>query len=92
MVEANNMKDIKKHFGIKKKFQGCHTGMVGKYFLEGHIPAEDIHRLLKEKPKIKGLAVPGMPLGSPGMESKRPQRYKTLAIDHSGRATVWAQH
>lgn len=92
MVEASNLNDLKKHFGIKPKHQSCHTGLVGGYFLEGHIPAEDIYRLLKEKPGIRGLSVPGMPAGSPGMESNRPRPYKVLAIDHSGGTTVWARH
>ena len=70
----------------------CHTAVVGGYVIEGHVPAADIRRLLKEKPKALGLAVPGMPLGSPGMESARSQPYDTLLVLKDGSTTVWAKH
>lgn len=92
MMEASNLNAIRSSLGISLAYRSCHTGVIDNYFFEGHIPAEDIHRLLAEKPDIRGLAVPGMPLGSPGMESDKPQPYKVYAIDHSGQSTVWANH
>ena len=92
MTAASNLSEIRNQLGISLPYRSCHTGIVDDYFLEGHIPAEDIHRLLKEKPDIRGLAVPGMPQGSPGMESNRPQPYKVFAIDQTGQSTVWANH
>ena len=59
----------------------CHTAVVNGYAVEGHIPAADIHRLLKEKPKAKGIAVPGMPIGSPGMEGSRRDAYAVYLFD-----------
>ncbi|MFK5914498.1 MAG: DUF411 domain-containing protein [Woeseiaceae bacterium] len=87
-----NMKPIKKTFGVQQKFQSCHTAKVGKYFIEGHVSASDIKRLLKEKPDIKGLAAPGMPMGSPGMEGRRKDKYNVLAIDKNNNATIYSKH
>lgn len=67
IVDRDNLTPIKKRFGVPQKLQSCHTARVGGYTIEGHVPAADIRRLLKEKPKATGLAVPGMPVGSPGM-------------------------
>lgn len=81
-------------FGITPQTASCHTGVVNGYVIEGHVPAADIKRLLKEKPKnITGLAVPGMPIGSPGMEQgNRKDAYNVLAIDKKGRTSVFAKH
>ena len=82
-VEAKNskkMREIKRKLGIEPKFQSCHTGLVNGYYIEGHVPAKDIKRLLKEKPKAVGLTVPGMPMGSPGMEGARKDPYSVLLI------------
>jgi hypothetical protein len=87
-----NMKPIKNKFGVKPQFQSCHTAKVGNYFIEGHVSAADIKRLLKEKPKIKGLAVPGMPMGSPGMEGHRKDKYNVIAIDKNNKSTVYSSH
>lgn len=62
------MKKIKKKFGVKGEYASCHTAIIGGYVIEGHVPADDIKRLLKEKPDIIGLSVPAMPVGTPGME------------------------
>lgn len=70
----------------------CHTARVGPYVIEGHVPAADIVRLLKEKPKALGLAVPGMPAGSPGMETTASMPYDTLLINPVGRTVVFARH
>jgi len=70
----------------------CHTALVGSYVVEGHVPAADVKRLLAEKPNVKGIAVAGMPIGSPGMEGPAPQRYNTLAFTEDGKTTVFAKH
>jgi hypothetical protein len=72
--------------------ESCHTALVEGYVLEGHVPADLIDRLLRERPKVAGLAVPGMPVGSPGMESpgQPPARYQVLTFDRSGRTAVFA--
>lgn len=91
-VTTRDMKDIrpvKKKFGVKSGFQSCHTAKIGKYFIEGHVPASDIKRLLKEKPDIRGLSVPGMPMGSPGMEGHRNDKYHVLGIDNNDKATIY---
>jgi hypothetical protein len=88
----NNMNSIKRQFGIQPKHQSCHTAKVGGYVIEGHVPAVDITRLLMEKPDIKGLAAPGMPMGSPGMEGPRKDNYNVLAIDHNDSTRVYSQH
>jgi len=97
-VEANNLSDsqlnaIKIQSGVPDDLQSCHTAKVGGYIVEGHVPAEDIHRMLKEKPAIAGIAVAGMPVGSPGMEqgsSKQP--FTTMAFTKDGKRTVFAKH
>ncbi|WP_424217861.1 DUF411 domain-containing protein [Thauera humireducens] len=70
------------------KYGSCHTAKVGSYSVEGHIPADDIRRLLSESPKAIGLATPGMPQGSPGMETSTPQPYETLLVGLDGSAAV----
>ena len=72
----------------------CHTGLIETYVVEGHVPADDIKRLLRERPQAVGLAVPGMPLGSPGMETAdgQVQPYETLLVLASGQTRVFARH
>lgn len=70
----------------------CHTATINGYAIEGHVPAADIRRLLKEKPGVAGLAVPGMPAGSPGMESSSPKAYQTLSFSRSGTTQVFAEN
>ena len=94
-VKTKNMRDlnpIKNRYGVQQQYQSCHTAKIGEYFVEGHVPAEDIKRLLKEKPDIKGLTVPGMVMGSPGMEGPRKDPYNVLAIDKANNATVYSKH
>jgi hypothetical protein len=90
--DVRNMKPVKNMFGVDRKFQSCHTAKVGGYFIEGHVPASDIKKLLKEKPEIKGLAVPGMPMGSPGMEGHRKDKYNVITIDKNNKTTVYSSH
>lgn len=79
---------------VPDKLASCHTGIVEGYGVEGHVPAEEVLRLLKERPgKVKGLAVPGMPLGSPGMEQgARRAAYDVLAFTESGEPTVFKHY
>ena len=73
--------------------RACHTAEVGGYFVEGHVPAADIRRLLAERPAARGIAVPGMPAGSPGMEAGgRRQPYQTMLVERSGAARSFARH
>jgi hypothetical protein len=76
--------------GVPERLMSCHTAKIGGYVIEGHVPAAQIIRLLKEKPAIRGLTVPGMPIGSPGMEGAFAEKYQVLAIHHDGSTSVWA--
>ena len=82
--------------GVPEKLGSCHTGQVGGYALEGHVPARDIKRLLKERPKAVGLAVPGMPVGSPGMDGPdykgRKDPYDVLLIQANGSSKVYQSY
>ena len=94
-VNANNRNDmtsIKQKHGVAQNLQSCHTAIVNGYVIEGHVPASDIQLLLAERPDIHGLTVPGMPMGSPGMEGSRKDAYDVLAIDKQGNTTVFSQH
>jgi hypothetical protein len=90
--DMHDVKPIKYEYGVQEKFQSCHTAKIGKYFIEGHVPAKDIKKLLKEKPDLKGLTVPGMVMGSPGMEGPRKDHYNVYAIDKSNNATVYSSY
>lgn len=85
-----DLSEVKAAFGVPAKLESCHTAQIGAYIVEGHVPADLIDRLLKEKPEGRGLAVPGMPIGSPGMEGGTPERYQVLLFDKAGRTTVFA--
>jgi len=82
--------------GLAEKYGSCHTALVGGYVLEGHVPAREIQRLLKERPKALGLAVPGMPVGSPGMDGPayggRQDRYAVLLVQRDGSAAVYQSY
>ena len=80
---------IKQKYGVPRSLQSCHTGIVEGYVIEGHVPAQLVLRLLKEKPAVAGLAVPGMPPGSPGMEGPKPQPYDVYSFDRKGRVQVY---
>ena len=96
-VEINDteeMNPIKERLGVPYGKGSCHTAEVGGYFIEGHVPAEDIKRLLAERPAAKGLTVPGMPAGSPGMElpDGRTQPYTVELVANDGTTSAYAQH
>jgi hypothetical protein len=91
-VEMEDLTGIKKMTGVPEPLQSCHTAVVGGYVIEGHVPAADVARLLREKPKARGLAVPGMPVGSPGMEGPNPDVYDVLLFQADGTAAVYGRH
>ncbi|MCM2335934.1 MAG: DUF411 domain-containing protein [Pseudomonas sp.] len=94
VIETDEVGAVKERVGVPYGKGSCHTAEVGGYFVEGHVPADDIKRLLAEKPDAKGLTVPGMPLGSPGMEvpDGRVQRYETELVGRDGGTTTFAVH
>lgn len=85
-----DLTEMKAAFGIPRALESCHTAQVGKYLVEGHVPADLIQRLLREQPEARGLAVPGMPIGSPGMEGGTPEKYDILLFDRAGKTRVYA--
>jgi len=90
--DTPNMTEIKRTLGVPETLTACHTAVVNGYLIEGHVPAADIDRLLEQKPGVAGLAVPGMPAGSPGMEGMGTQRYQVLTFDKNGKTKVFASH
>jgi hypothetical protein len=93
-VKAENLQDlrpVKARHGVPRELESCHTAAVDGYVVEGHVPAETIRRLLRERPPVTGIAVPGMPIGSPGMESPgHPgQRYDVSTFDRKGAVRVY---
>ena len=92
VVDTEDMASVKKRLGVPERLASCHTTMVDGYFVEGHVPAADIKRLLAQKPKASGIAVPGMPGGSPGMEMAAKQPYATILVRQDGTAAIFARH
>ena len=93
--EVEDLTPIREKHGVPFNLSSCHTGLIGGYAVEGHVPPADVLRLLKERPKAIGLTVPGMPIGSPGMESPNgaTDAYATLLLlDRSGKTRVFARH
>lgn len=93
VVPTADMMALKEKLGVPGQAISCHTTKVGNYIVEGHVPAADIKRMLAQKPKARGIAVAGMPMGSPGMEhGNHRQPYATLLIKHDGTTSIFAQH
>jgi len=90
--DRSDLRPIKAKYGVPPALEACHTALVEGYVVEGHVPADLILRLLRERPAIVGLAVPGMPAGSPGMDSpgSPPERYRVFAFDRGGTPRVFA--
>lgn len=92
-VSQDQLNTRKHSAGLTYGLASCHTAFVDGYTIEGHVPADDIHRLLEEKPEAAGLTVPGMPVGSPGMEQgERRDPYDVLIFDHDGNTEVYASY
>ena len=91
-VSSADVRAVSKAAGLKDEDTSCHTAKIGNYVVEGHVPADDIKRMLKEKPAIAGIAAPGMPQGSPGMEQGTKEPYDVVAFTKDGRTTVFAKH
>ncbi len=89
---VNKPEDYRAQYGIPQSLGGCHTAVIEGYAIEGHVPAEDIRKLLAERPKARGLAVPGMPGGAPGMEGSPREPYDVLLVLPDGSYTVYARH
>ena len=90
-MDMPDMSMVKQKYGVNREIEACHTAIVGDYVVEGHVPADLIKKMLKEKPAVAGIAVPGMPMGSPGMDGATRERYNVLTFDRAGRTTVYAQ-
>jgi hypothetical protein len=91
--DVNDTGPIRQKLGLAEKYGSCHTGKLGDYSLEGHVPAKEMQRLLREKPTALGLAVPGMPVGSPGMEmGKNRDAYDVLLILKNGSFRVYQSY
>jgi len=89
--DVTNMNEIKRTMNVPAALQSCHTAVVDRYVIEGHVPADVIKKFLAEKPSAHGLAVPGMPIGSPGMEGGKAERYNILAFERNGTSRVYAK-
>ncbi len=89
--DTGDMTSIKSRYKVGRNLASCHTALVGGYVVEGHVPADVIRKLLADKPKVVGIAVPGMPVGSPGMEGGTKQAYDVLTFDAAGKTTVFAK-
>jgi hypothetical protein len=87
--DTEDVEAVKRDMGVPAAVQSCHTALVGGYIVEGHVPADVVRRLLAEKPKGLGLAVPGMPVGAPGMEGAPKERYDVLLFERSGATKVF---
>jgi hypothetical protein len=91
---VDNLAAIKAEYNVPSNLQSCHTAIVDGYVIEGHVPVEDVERLLSERPDIVGLAVAGMPLGSPGMEVEgaAPEPFDVIAFDAQGNTQIFASY
>jgi hypothetical protein len=92
--DEDDMDAIKDEMGVPKGVRSCHTALLERYLVEGHVPAVDLRRLLKERPAVAGLAVPGMPKSTPGMAmpGDPPEPYEVLAFARDGKTTLYAKH
>lgn len=93
-LAVDDLYERKAEYGITQELTSCHTAIVDGYVVEGHVPVEDVQRLLKERPEAIGLSVPGMPMGSPGMEvpGRTPDNYDVLLVAKDGSTSVFASH
>ncbi len=92
--DVQDLAEVKSRYQVPAQLQSCHTAIIDGYVIEGHVPVTEIERLVAERPDIAGLAVPGMPVGSPGMdvEGADPQPFEVIAFDKSGKTEVFASY
>ena len=92
IIDLQDLDPIKKKYGVSRQLQSCHTALVDGYVIEGHVPVDDIRRLVKEQPEITGLTAPGMPPMSPGMASLKPKGYDVLSFDRKGKTEIYSSY
>jgi len=90
--DVDDTSEYRRRYGVPDNLASCHTAVVENYAIEGHVPAADVQRLLKTRPKAKGLAVPGMVMGSPGMEGGRGDAYAVILFEADGRTSVFQNY
>lgn len=88
-TDVADINEVKTRHGVPAEGASCHTALVGGYVVEGHVPAASVRRLLRERPAVVGISVPGMPIGSPGMEGPNPEAYDVLSFDKTGALKVY---
>ncbi|MGH8469858.1 MAG: DUF411 domain-containing protein [Gammaproteobacteria bacterium] len=88
-LDVGNLDEIKRKHAVPGYLAACHTSTAGGYVVEGHVPADAVKRLLSERPKVTGIAVPGMPMGSPGMEGNRKDAYEIISFGSAGETKVF---
>ena len=94
-IDTDDLSGVKRTMGVPAALESCHTAVIGVYLVEGHVPAAEIKRMLAQRPAIRGIAVPGMPIGSPGMEQGDPkqyERYAVVAFTANGGTSVFARY
>jgi hypothetical protein len=91
-VDVADLAAVRARFGVPDRLAACHTAVVGGYAVEGHVPAGAVKRLLAEKPNALGISVPGMPIGSPGMEGANPEAFGVVVFDERGRSKVFESY
>ena len=89
--EMNDLSPIKARYSVTSELSSCHTAVVDGYVVEGHVPADLVKKMLRDRPDVVGLAVPGMPIGSPGMEGPNKEAYEVLTFDDDGESAVYAR-
>lgn len=91
-VATNDLMLIKERQGVPQGKEGCHTTLIGGYFVDGHVPVDSIDRLLGERPSIDGITLPGMPMGSPGMGGQKMEAWTVTAVAADGGASTFARY
>lgn len=89
VVATHDLSLIKKQHGVSQKFEGCHTTLIDRYVVEGHVPIKTINKLLSERPNIRGISLPGMPQGSPGMTGQRSEPFTIYEIGNDADPRVY---
>jgi hypothetical protein len=94
VYDVQDLSAVKNRYQVPAPLYSCHTAVIDGYVIEGHVSVEEIERLLEERPQVAGLAVPGMPIGSPGMEADgaAPQPYSVFTFDSAGNTTIFASY